>query len=241
MCVCLLLFLVTAPFDPLRRAVHYFSCWWGYHYMQINPFWRITYEGKANIDSRKTYVLAANHQSLADILLIYGLYKPFKWVSKDEILKVPFIGWNTSLNQYVTLNRSDLKSIKEMLKTCREWLNRGASVMIFPEGTRSPDGNLLSFRDGAFKLSIDCNVELVPIVIDGSLDMLAKGSKTICFKKRVKIKVLPPVDPKQFDGSSGKMRAYVHKLMSDTLVEMRVQDTVPKEHSVAQADKSLTR
>jgi 1-acyl-sn-glycerol-3-phosphate acyltransferase len=126
------------------------------------------------------------------------------------------------LNEYVEIKRGDMKSIKEMMHTCRSWLEKGASIMLFPEGTRSPDGQLQAFRDGAFKLAKDCNLELVPIVIDGTSELLPKGAKHLVFKKEIKAKVLPPINPAQFD-SSGAMRTYVHEVMADTLSEMRGQ------------------
>ena len=93
--------------------------------------------------------------------------------------------------------------------------------MLFPEGTRSPDGELQPFRDGAFRLAVDCNVPLVPIVIDGTHDVLAKGGSSISFKAHVRAKILPPVHPEQFDNSSAKMRDHVHALMKETLADMR--------------------
>lgn len=212
---------LTAPFDSKRRAVHAFSCWWGYHYFQINPFWKLTYEGVENIRANKTYVMIANHQSLADILVVYGLHKRFKWVSKESIYRVPFVGWNMGLNQDVLLLRGDMKSIREMMDNCKSWLRKGVSIMLFPEGTRSEDGEIHAFRDGAFRLSIDENVELIPIVIDGTFDILPKGSTTLKFKKHIRIKVLPAVDPAVFDGSSGAMRTAVRKMMAETLADLR--------------------
>jgi len=220
-CVNAFICLLVAPFDPFRRAVHTFSCYWGYHYLQIDPFWRLTYNGLEQIDRHKKYVLIANHQSVADILVLYGLHRYYKWVSKAEIIKVPFIGCNMLLNQYIFLKRGNIKSIKEMMQICRDWLNKGASVMLFPEGTRSENGQLQSFRDGAFKLSIDCNVELIPIVINGTREMFGKGAKQINFKQNIDINVLPPVNPAQFDRSSGRMRAFVHELMAEELARMR--------------------
>ena len=194
---------------------------WGYHYFQINPLWRCSFEGINNIDPDKTYVLVSNHQSYADIILLYGLYRPFKWVSKKEILALPFIGWNMMLNQYVILKRGDMKSIREMMQTARNWLNMGASVMVFPEGTRSQDAQLQPFRDGAFRLAIDCNVEVVPIVIDGTFKLLSKRASSMCFNGDIRVKILAPVGTRQFEGSSGKMRDYVHDLMLQTLSDMR--------------------
>jgi 1-acyl-sn-glycerol-3-phosphate acyltransferase len=166
-------------------------------------------------------VLIANHQSLADILVCYGLHRQYKWVSKESIIKVPFIGQNMLLNQYIFLKRGDMKSIKEMMHECKDWLNKGSSIMLFPEGTRSEDGKLQSFRDGAFRLSLDCDVELIPIVIDGTWDLLPKGGKALCFNKDIKIRVLPPVNPADYKGASGKMRAAVHKQMAEALAQLR--------------------
>ncbi|HEY9712487.1 MAG TPA: lysophospholipid acyltransferase family protein [Chroococcales cyanobacterium] len=221
--------LVTAPFDWRRRAVHKFSCYWGYHYFQINPFWHLHYEGVENIEPGKTYVLIANHNSIADILACYGLHRQFKWVSKVEISKVPLIGWNMYLNQYVLLKRGDMKSIKEMMTECKEWLNKGVSVMLFPEGTRSENGQIQTFRDGAFRMAVDCNVPVVPIVIEGTDQILKKGAKYLNFHQNINIKVLPPIDPAQFDGSSGKMRSYVHKVMVDTLFEMHEKSGIRRD------------
>ncbi len=219
--VCAVICLLTAPFDPKRQAVHAFSCWWGYHYFQLNPFWKVSYEGVENIRPDKTYVIVANHQSLADILVVYGLHRRFKWVSKESIYKVPFVGWNMGLNQDVLLRRGDMKSIREMMNNCRSWLAKGCSIALFPEGTRSEDGQIHAFRDGAFRLAIDCDVPVVPIVIDGTFDLLPKGSTTLNFQKHITIRVLQPVDSAQYNGSSGLMRTAVREQMVAALAEMR--------------------
>jgi 1-acyl-sn-glycerol-3-phosphate acyltransferase len=212
--------LVTAPFDPNRKAVHQFACAWGYHYLKINPWWRCRFEGKENIENGKTYVLVSNHQSLADIVTLYGLFKHYKWVSKEEIFKVPMIGWNMELNQYVKIKRGNMKSIKEMLATCRSWIEKGSSVLMFPEGTRSPDGEIHPFRDGAFRISCETGVPVIPIVIDGTHDILPKGSKYL-HAGNIRVRVLKPIDPKDFDNNSAKMRDHIHALMVRTLAEMR--------------------
>lgn len=212
--------VLTAPFDRNRKLVHMFSCWWGYHYIAINPFWKCTFEGLHNIDPNKTYVLASNHLSYWDIMVLYGLFKPFKWVSKESIFKIPFIGWNMSFNQYVKLARGDLKSIKAMMADCRNWLNQGASIMIFPEGTRSETGELQEFRDGPFKLACDCNVPVVPIVITGTNKVLPKGSFILNFTQKISVTVLPAVEPAQFQNKARAMREHVRAEMSDTLDKM---------------------
>lgn len=206
--------------DPNRKLVHLYSCWWGHHYIKINPFWKCTFEGLNNIEDGKTYVLVSNHQSLWDIMVLYGLNKPYKWVSKESVFKMPFIGWNMNLNQYVKIVRGDLKSVKDMMNTCKNWLKAGASIMIFPEGTRSEDGQLLEFRDGPFKLAKDCDVPLIPIVVDGTSPVLPKGSMLLNFQGRIQVKVLPAVYAKDFE-SVKKMRDHVRELMASELIKMR--------------------
>ncbi len=223
LCIGALLLLLTFWFDRNRRIVHYFSCWWAQHYLYLNPRWRTRYEGLENIDPAKTYVLVANHQSLVDILVLYGLYRPYKWVSKEEIFKVPLVGTNMVLNQYVLIKRGDLKSIKEMMQTCRSWLKRGASILMFPEGTRSEDGEIQEFKDGPFRLAADCGVPVVPIVVDGTHDILPKHGKLIDFQADIWLKVLPPVNPQDFGNKSTAVRDHVRELMKTTLAEMRSQ------------------
>ena len=225
-CVAVVIWLLTAPFDPNRRALHYFACAWGHHYLLLSPFWHTEYLGKELIDPHKTYVLVSNHQSYFDILALYGLFKPFKWVSKEEIFNIPMVGWNMRLNEYVCIKRGNIRSIKEMLQTCKEWLVKGASVLIFPEGTRSLDGEMIEFRDGAFRLACETKLPVVPIVVDGTFQIFPKGAKVINFKHAVRVQILAPVDPSLYGYSSAKMRDGIHELMKRTLDEMRGRKTI---------------
>jgi 1-acyl-sn-glycerol-3-phosphate acyltransferase len=220
-CGSVFLAATTGLFDRNRRLLHMYASAWGHHYFYMSPFWSIEFEGKDLIDSKQTYVLVANHQSYFDIFALFGLFKPYKWVSKEEIFRMPFVGLNMKCNQYVCIARGNLKSIKEMLQVCRNWVNQGASVLMFPEGTRSLTGEIAGFKDGAFKIACDCKVKVVPIVIDGTFNIYPKGAKGINFKQKVKVKILPPVDPADFDHSAPKLRNYVHELMKETLAEMR--------------------
>lgn len=212
---------LTFWFDPNRRLLHYYASAWGYHYLWINRGWKVRFEGLDYIDPKKTYVIVANHQSLTDILALYGLFKPYKFVSKESIFKVPFVGWNMQINQYVLIKRGDMKSIKEMMQTCRNWLKRGASILMFPEGTRSEDGEIHDFRDGSFRLAAECGVEVVPIVINGTAEILSKTAREIKYTGPVTIKVLPPVNPQDFGNKSAAVRDHVRSLMVKTLAEMR--------------------
>jgi 1-acyl-sn-glycerol-3-phosphate acyltransferase len=190
-------FALSAPFDRRRRLLHLYTSAWAYHYVKVLPLWRAHFEGVAQIERGRTYVLVANHQSLGDILILFGLFRHFKWVSKREIFRVPFIGWNMRMNDYVGLLRGDAASIGRMMDECRVHLKRGSSVMLFPEGTRSVDGEIKAFKHGAFTLAKELGVPVVPIVVDGTRDALPK--KGLVFRQErmleVRVRVLAPVAP----------------------------------------------
>lgn len=142
--------------------LHRFTCFWASLYTWFNPAWPVTVTGRENIVPGETYMIVANHLSLLDILVIFRLFKDFKWVSKIEVFRVPVIGWNMSLNRYVPLRRGDRESVLQMLEACRGHLEEGSSIMMFPEGTRSADGQLKPFKPGAFQLARECEVAVTP-------------------------------------------------------------------------------
>ncbi len=220
-CLAAIICFLTAPFDPLRRSLHRFGCWWGHHYVRMNPLWHVRFLGRENIPQGTACVLVANHQSYWDIMVLYGLCVPFKWVAKQSLSKMPFIGWNLALNQSVQLQRGDLRSIKKMLQECRDWLRKGASLMIFPEGTRSPNGEIAEFRDGPFKLAVENRVPVVPIVVNGTHKIFPKDSRIIDFVSDVTVKVLPPINPADFNFNVQLFRQSVHKSMKACLQDLR--------------------
>ncbi len=192
--VALAIFILTYPFDRNRKVLHAFTCFWAYHYVWLNPFWKVKFEGIENIDAAGgTAVLVSNHQSLGDILILFGLFRSFKWVSKRSVLAVPFIGWNMRLNGYVPLLRGDRTSIAVMMEQCRALLRRGASVMMFPEGTRSPDGDVKDFKPGAFIMAAESGLPIVPIALDGTRDALPKHGFVLRTTTRIRVHVLPAI------------------------------------------------
>ncbi len=212
----------TAPFDRRRAVLHMYTSAWAYHYVKLMPQWSTEFSGLEHLRKGRTYVLVANHQSLGDILLLFGLFRHYKWVSKAEIFKVPFIGWNMRMNDYVRLVRGDAASIEQMLATCRRHLSEGSSVMLFPEGTRSVDGQIKAFKRGAFALAKELNLELVPIVVDGTHDALPKHG--LVFRQggtlTMRVKVLPPVPPDAAD-SVQELSDLVREQMVRELASLR--------------------
>ena len=194
----LAVFLVTFAFDSRRVALHLYSCFWASCYVYCNPLWRARIEGRHKLPWHGPAVIVANHLSLVDILVLYGLYRPFKWVSKEENFKVPIVGWNMRLNGYVSLSRGDRGSIRGMMARSLELLRRGSPLLIFPEGTRSATGELQSFKMGAFALAKEAGCPLVPVAITGTAESLPKRGLLLRKPMRALVEVLDPLAPADF-------------------------------------------
>jgi 1-acyl-sn-glycerol-3-phosphate acyltransferase len=196
--VAVLLWAVTAPFDRRRRALHRFTCFWASLYTWANPAWRVRIQGRERIRPGTAYVMVANHQSMLDVLVLFRLFVHFKWVSKAEMFRVPFIGWNMWLNGYVMLRRGQRDSIARMMGACRRMLAEGSSIMMFPEGTRSGDGRLQPFKHGAFTLAQEARAPLLPVVLDGTADALPKRGFVLQGRHTIRVRVLDALPYESF-------------------------------------------
>ncbi len=220
-----LLWLFTLPFDRNGRLLHLYSCFWATQYFYVNPLWKLRVEGREKLPWKSAGVLVCNHQSLGDILAVFGLYSPYKWVSKQSVFSAPFLGWNMRLNRYVPLKRGDKESIAAMIAACEAWLRRGVPVMMFPEGTRSNDGQMKAFKDGAFRLAISTGSPVYPMVLDGTADTLPKHGWVIRERSSCVLKVLDPLAPQPFGDDVEAYREHVHALMAAELQRLRERRT----------------
>jgi len=220
------IWLVALPFDPRRRAMHAFTCWWGGHYVGFVRAWDVTVEGRDHIDPGRTYVLAPNHQSALDILLLFRIHRHFKWISKREAFKLPIIGWVLWMNDYVGVVRGDPRSIQRMMEDCEHHLRNGSSIMIFPEGTRSLDGRLRKFKHGAFTLACRAKVPVVPIAIEGTFTALPKSAFLLQSKPEggrlpIVVRALEPIDPETADNDPAKLQEIVRKRLVEEVAAIR--------------------
>ena len=212
----MLFFTLILPFDKKRKVVHSQCFWWCDAVTGLNPYWDIRVSGLENIDKNKTYVIVANHQSLVDIVVLYKTKMQFKWVAKESLFSVPFIGWSLSLAKHVKLARGDFSSIKKVYREAAEWLRNDMSVLFFPEGTRSQTGQMQSFQSGAFKLAIKEKVPVLPIRVDGTGNAIPKGSRIFETRTLCSVKVLPAVDTSGFQPSEfEKLRDLVYTRMNE--------------------------
>jgi 1-acyl-sn-glycerol-3-phosphate acyltransferase len=214
-----LIWAVTAPFDRRRIALHRFTSFWASLYTWCNPGWPVTITGREHIETGRTYMLVANHESLVDILVLFRLFKDYKWVSKVENFKVPLIGWNMRMNRYVPLKRGDRESVIEMMAACRERIAEGSSIMMFPEGTRSTTGQMRPFKAGAFELAREAGIPVVPIVLRGTRNALPKRGFVLQGRHAISVTVLPEVAPEQVaELTSADLTAHVQGLIAEELV-----------------------
>jgi 1-acyl-sn-glycerol-3-phosphate acyltransferase len=193
-CVALVIWAATAPFSTRRTLLHRFTCFWGSLYTWLNPAWSVRIRGREKLDPNQVYVIVANHLSLLDILVLFRLFAHFKWVSKIENFQVPFIGWNMSLNRYIRLRRGDRESIQQMFSECERTLAEGSSILMFPEGTRSPNGRLRSFRPGAFELAQRAGRPILPVAIHGTAEALPKRGFILRGRHRISLSILDAID-----------------------------------------------
>ena len=210
------IWVLTVWFDRRLVVLHRFTCFWASLYTWFNPAWPVTVEGREKIRADTTYVMVANHLSLLDILVLFRLFRHFKWVSKIENFKVPFIGWNMSMNRYIKLRRGDRESVIEMMAECEKTIEGGNSIMMFPEGTRSPTGEMRPFKPGAFELAKKTATAVLPIVISGTADARPKRGCVLQGRHPVRSRVLDPIPPERFaDMTVEQLTTHVREWIAD--------------------------
>lgn len=222
----LVLCLATAPFDRNRTLLHRYTCWWARLYLRCLPGCRLVVEGRDKIAPHTPYVLVANHQSMADIMALSALAVPFKWVSKKEAFRLPCIGWNMVLNQYVCVDRGNVRSVRQTMALCRAWLGRGVPLLMFPEGHRSPTGDMIEFHGGAFKLAVEGGWAVVPVVVDGTLPVY-RGWRVRARPGRITIRVLDPIAPDEAGGRAEPLRRLAFERMQQALAAVRGRQAQP--------------
>ncbi len=158
----------------------------------VNPAWHVDVGGYGPEGVRHPYVVVSNHQSVADIPVISKLPWEMKWVAKKELFGLPVMGWMMRLAGDIAVDRGDPNSRSAVLRQAQSVLDRGCSVMFFPEGTRSKDGRIKRFHDGAFRLAIRAGVPVLPLAIDGTKNAIPKHGWQFS-RADVRLDVLPPV------------------------------------------------
>lgn len=200
---------------PLHRRTGAWFRRLGRMLARVNP-WRLILHGAANLDPARTYVIVSNHQSLADIPLLSHLPTDTKWLAKAELFRIPLVGWMLRMAGDVAVQRDDRRQAAQALLHCAKILRAGCSVVFFPEGTRSPEGEVLPFNDGPFQLAIREGVPVLPIAVEGTGAALPKHALLFGGGYDIHLSLLSPVP---VDGLTVKLTAELRERVRGMIVD----------------------
>lgn len=157
--------------------------------------------GRENLDQKQSYVFVSNHQGAFDIFMIYGfLGVPIKWVMKAGIGKIPFVGTACRAAGFIFVDHSTAKAAARSVREAEQRLKNGASVIVFPEGSRTYDGKMIRFKKGAYQMAVDQHLPVVPITLNGPFDVLPIGS-FIVHPHKMEMVIHEPISTEGIDTS----------------------------------------
>ncbi len=184
---------------PWKNAefVHKVQQFWSRSFFWL-MFLPVSVDGTEHIQPGQSYVFVANHQSMFDVWLVYGwLPVIFKWLMKAELRKVPFVGIGCKAAGHIFVDRRNAKAAMESLKEVEKQLTNGVCTVIFPEGTRSLNGEVGRFKRGAFQIAWDLGLPVIPLSLDGCFEVMPKGQPFVN-RHPVHMHIGEPIDLKQF-------------------------------------------
>ncbi len=206
---------ITFPFDRKGKVVHLYARLWGKAALFANQV-KVRLEGIENLDGKGPYILMANHQGYYDIFALLA-YLPiqFKWLAKKELFSIPFFGWTMAAAGYIRIDREGTRETVEAIHEAVRKIQDGLSVVIFPEGSRSPDGSIQPFKKGGFTLAIKSRVPIVPVAISGTREIMPKGRLTAS-PGEIRVRVGTPIDIQNY---SMKDRKDLMEKVRESLLE----------------------
>lgn len=211
--------------DPIRRRTGRWFRRVGAAITRLHPGWKVRVTGREVSDPQQPYVVVSNHQSFADIPFISRLPWEMKWMAKAELFRIPVVGWMMRMAGDIPIRRGSLSSSRRALERAGWYLERNCPVIIFPEGTRSRDGELLRFTRGAFKLAVDTDVPLLPMVVHGTRETLPRGSLTVGPPHAIHLHLFDPIETEDLETDDvDVLRDRVRTQMAEKLAELREED-----------------
>ncbi len=168
--------VLASLFDRTGNAGFYLGKLWSRNNLYMSGV-RVATRGLRHIRKNQPYIVMANHQSHYDVVALMG-YLPlqFRWVMKIELRRIPFFGYCCERIGTISIDRGDSEKARQSLQSAGEKIRAGASIMFFPEGTRSPDGRLLPFKKGGFVIALAAGVPILPVTVRGGRAILPKGT-----------------------------------------------------------------
>lgn len=192
--------VVLVAFASPRRVAQLTGVPWARALAALIPM-RVEVEGREHVDPAQSYVLVSNHQSQSDVLVLYGwLGIDFKWVMKQELRKMPGIGVACARLGHIFIDRSNHAAAVATLEAARGTIVDGTSVIFFPEGTRSRNGELLPFKKGAFRMALDLGLPILPLTVTGARDVLPAGTTNL-MPGSARLTIHPPIPVEGLTGN----------------------------------------
>jgi len=206
---------VAYLFDRKGRVGHYCAKFWGKIALVANRV-KVRIEGMEHLNGKGPYIFMSNHQGAYDIFtLLAHLPYQFKWLAKKELFSIPFFGWTMAAVGYISIDRGGTRDTVEAMNEAAQKIRDGMSVVIFPEGSRSPDGSIQPFKKGGFTLAIKSKVPIVPIAISGSREIMPKDRLTVA-PGEIRMFVGHPIE---IQHTSLRERESLMKKVRDTISE----------------------
>jgi 1-acyl-sn-glycerol-3-phosphate acyltransferase len=173
-----ILSLTSSLVDRRGRFAHRCARWWAKLILGTTGV-RVHASGAERVKKDASYVFASNHQSIYDIPIVFAtIHRDLRIVAKASLGHFPFLGWHLRLAGHVLVDRD--RPGAGVVKRMRRLVADGASVIVFPEGTRSVDGNVGRFKGGIFLMAIETQLPIVPVTIEGSRHVMKKGRLMVC-------------------------------------------------------------
>lgn len=182
---------------------------------------KLNISGFENISRGRNYIMVANHQSLVDIPLVSYIPIDTKCMARADLFRIPWVGWTLRMSKEISIDRKDPRNAARAMLQCARVLRGGCSILIYAEGTRSPDGCLLPFSEGPFQLAIREGVPVLPVVIDGTGRNLGKNDLLFQPAHPMYLRILKPVSIEGWSvKQAGELRDLVRDMMAAELRQL---------------------
>ena len=207
------LIIILGIFGPYSKVIYYLAKTWT-NSILFSAGVKLRIEGLEKIDKSKSYIFIGNHQSHFDVLSVFSAIPlTVRFMAKQELFKIPVFGWALYSSGTIRIDRSNRSRAIVSMNNALDRIRKGVSVVVFPEGTRSQDGKIRTFKKGGFVLAIKGGIPIVPISISGSRFILRKHSNRI-HPGEIKIVISDPLNTKDYSYQEReKLSEYVHSII----------------------------
>ena len=172
--LCALTTTIGCSLGGERIFSYYPGAWWSRFVCAIS-LCPVKVIGREKLASKQSYIFVANHQGVFDIFLIYGyLGIPIKWIMKQSLRNIPLVGRACEKAGFIFVDSSSPVAASKTIREAEQRLKNGASIAIFPEGSRTRTGQMNKFKKGAFQVAIDMKLPVVPVTINGSYQVMPR-------------------------------------------------------------------